>query len=705
MKKPWWEDGVILIAEGFVSMWNLYSVKKEEIPTLVEKYMKTGANTVHFGAMEVGTGCGTDYTKPIFNLTGRTGMDPDLLKIFLDEFHKYGIRVIIYFNGHSLVPQFFIDHPDWVQVYEDGTKALDIYGTGISACPNNPGYRKWQGDVIKDLCKYDIDGVFLDGDIFFQKTCFCDVCKEKFREKYGFDLPSKRDRLNPNWRYLREFQIDSLTEYVEYLHRALRDERPQSLLYCNAGLRTANWATGRQNRRLMDAQEMLLAEGGFLYGNLNNTPIWRTECEDKLCVTQSGGKPVISGMAVDHKGWNWYQLPPGEYKQMMFAAVATGAHIYAGMSSPQNNIDTLIDNINSVYHFIRKNENKLYPTKSLAKTAIVWSNVNADYYKGGSIKKTDFTQEASFTNIGDLHKEFEGFYETCFRNHVPVDVIDEVSLIDKSLNNYDVIMLPNIACMSEKEVEAVKEFVKNGGTLISSFETSLYNEYGEQRKCFALEDLFGVKLNEPESFGPLRFDYVMPVCGARYTEELANFKYLPAPQYIIKTSSVKSTSIIDMATLLKGSYDGQPGRSDNGFCYVNQYGKGKSIYFAGTLGQLIIEWHFPEYMNLTGRLIKENSTEQTRLINAPASVSINVRENTKTGEILLYLINYTGPMTRPIKEIVELQNIRIETGFNIKSAETLYESDNCLLDKNEGGGSITIGKLKEFEVIVIKSDS
>jgi hypothetical protein len=35
MMKQWWEEGVILISEGFVSMWNLYSVKPEEIPEIV----------------------------------------------------------------------------------------------------------------------------------------------------------------------------------------------------------------------------------------------------------------------------------------------------------------------------------------------------------------------------------------------------------------------------------------------------------------------------------------------------------------------------------------------------------------------------------------------------------------------------------------------------------------------------------------------
>jgi hypothetical protein len=704
MMKQWWEEGEILISEGFVSMWNLYSVKPEEIPEIVDKYRRTGANTVHFGAMQVGEGCGADYTKPIFNMTGRAGMDPDLLRIFIEEFHKHGIRIIIYFNGHSFVPQFYKDHPDWVQVYEDGTPALDIYGTGISACPNNSEYRKWQADVIRDLCQYEIDGVFLDGDIFFQKTCFCTTCKSKFKEKYGFELPSKQDRANPNWKYVREFQIDSLTEYVGHLYNALKEKRPQALLYCNAGLRTANWPTGRQNRRLMEVQDMLLAEGGFLYNNINLTPIWRTECEDKLCMTQSGGKPVISGMAIDHKSWNWYQLPPAEYKLMMYEAIVSGSHIYSGMSSPQNNIEGLIENIYSVYRFIKENEKTLYPTESLAKTAVVWSNVNADYYKGGSIRKTDFTQEAVFTNIGDLHKEFEGFYETCFRNNVPVDVIDEVSLTDGLINRYDTIILPNIACMSDEEIKAVNQFVYNGGTLIASFETSMYNEYGEMRDRFGLEDCFGVTLTTKESFGPLRFDYVMPVYDAPYTDQLKTYRYIPAPQYVKKTVNTSGERILDLAEFLKGSYDGQPPRSANGFCYINKYGKGKSIYFAGTIGQLLIELHFPEYIALTGKIIKDCSKDKVRVVKGPASMSINIRRNGQ-GKTLIYLLNYTGHMMRPITEMVEFLNVVIDVDYPVSNARTLFLKDNCKFDQKGDTCRITVNKLKELEIIELDGNS
>lgn len=699
--EKWWENNALLITEGFAPMWSLYSIKTHEIPKLAEKYYRTGANTIHLGCMELGKGCGTNYEKPIFKITGNQNIEYDLLGLFISEFHKLGIRVIMYFNGHSFVPQFFIDHPSWVQIYEDGSPALDIYGTGASACPNNPGFKEWQANIIKDLCEYEIDGVFLDGNIFFQQTCFCDICKNKFKNIYNFELPSKKDRNNPNWRYLREFQIDSMTDYVAYLYNALKDKRPQALLYCNSGLRAANWATGRQNRRLVEVEDILISEGGFLYGNLNEIPIWRTECENKLCVSQSMGKPVVSGIAMDHKSWNWYQLPSIEYKLMMYGAIATGSHVYAGMSSPQNNIEGLISNLNTIFSFIKQNKNYFYPTKSLAKVAIIWSNITADYYGGGNIEKTDFTSETLFTDVGDLHKEFGGFYELCFQNGIPVDVLDEISITDGSLKNYDLVILPNIACVSSCECTNIKNFVKDGGTLLSTFETSMYNEYGEITNDLMLKDVFGISLYEKKSYGPLTSDYIMPVPNAPYMDSFDDYKYLPAPKYIKKTISEKGKSILDLAELLEGGYDDQPNKSNYGFCYLNNYGKGKSIYFAGTIGQALFDWRFPEYFNLLNCIIVDNSRSLITLKNAPLSVSLNIRENLCMGEILIYLVNYTSPVLRPITQVIELENIQIKINFKIKKARSLCSKDNLEIRHNKNSCTLNIKKLKGFEAIVL----
>ncbi len=57
---------------------------------------------------------------------------------------------------------------------------------------------------------------------------------------------------------------------------------------------------------------------------------------------------------------------------------------------------------------------------------------------------------------------------------------------------YKTLILPNIAALSDAQCDQLRAFVKNGGSLIATHETSLYDELGAPRKNFALADLFAV---------------------------------------------------------------------------------------------------------------------------------------------------------------------------------------------------------------------
>jgi hypothetical protein len=55
----------------------------------------------------------------------------------------------------------------------------------------------------------------------------------------------------------------------------------------------------------------------------------------------------------------------------------------------------------------------------------------------------------------------------------------------------DVLVLPNLAAMSDEQCAAVRRFVEEGGGLVATGETSLYDEEGRRRADFALADLLG----------------------------------------------------------------------------------------------------------------------------------------------------------------------------------------------------------------------
>ena len=61
------------------------------------------------------------------------------------------------------------------------------------------------------------------------------------------------------------------------------------------------------------------------------------------------------------------------------------------------------------------------------------------------------------------------------------------------LFSLSLLILPNVAAMSDAEAAAVRAFVRAGGALIATNETSLYDPSGAPRTDFALADVFGTQ--------------------------------------------------------------------------------------------------------------------------------------------------------------------------------------------------------------------
>jgi hypothetical protein len=153
---------------------------------------------------------------------------------------------------------------------------------------------------------------------------------------------------------------------------------------------------------------------------------------------------------------------------------------------------------------------------------------------------------------------------------------------------------------------------------------------------------------------------------------------------------------------LPGSYSGSPEVSDYPFIVDNSYGKGKSVYMAGTFGGSLNKYHFPDYYQILSNLVSRLSQPLVRLENVPSSVEVTMRRG--SGSIFLYLINFTSEMKRPIQRIIPCQNLKIELIIKekVKSVNALWIPKT--LDFRADGQSITfvLPVIEEYEVIEIR---
>ena len=94
-----------------------------------------------------------------------------------------------------------------------------------------------------------------------------------------------------------------------------------------------------------------------------------------------------------------------------------------------------------------------------------------------------------------------GVFRAMMEDHLPLDIVIEpdVENLD-TLRKYKVLVLPNAACLSQRALDAIRIFIREGGGLVAMHESSLCNEFGDRRADFGLADLFGCHFRGTEDF-------------------------------------------------------------------------------------------------------------------------------------------------------------------------------------------------------------
>lgn len=637
----------------------------------------------------------------VSSAAGKT--NADWLGHYLPEAKKRGLRVAVFFDVHHYNTNFAARHPDWMQKNENGSLP-HIYDTGVSPCINSP-YREWVFQVLRDLAAYPIDGVFFDGPLFFPESCYCEHCQRKWGEQHpGEPMPSKKQRTGEAFGKLVDFQAHSLADFLHDSNRVLKQRNPELALYMNSGVRGANWASARLNRVLIQEEDILGSEGGFLGGDLTRLSLWKPGLTARLLQTQSGGKPCQIFTAASHKPWTFSLLPEAELRLSFFDSLANGAACSFAFT-PLDLNQPEAQSVTALNRYLAQNESYYTGTKSEARTALVWSDVTVNFYAGAAAQMIDIDRVAARSEIGNLDGEFSGLADALVRSHTPFDVIDDVALEKEPLDRYETIVLPNVACMSEAVAARLGEWVKRGGTLLATFETSLYDQTGTHRPNFALAEVLGAE-SAGKIIGPMPHDFMKPetrnpkfeVQSSTFkvqSSKLATKEFLEASIYHVSTTATTAEAEMQFMKPLAGRYDGLPQLSDDPALLVHQWGKGQAVYFSGDLGNTIQTFHLATHLDLLGPWF----ASPIKISNAPGSVEVTLRSQDDGNRWLLHLVNATGEMTRPIRNVVPVHGISIKLppGRSARKV-TAVRSGQAI----SPGQTITLTVLQDYELLVIE---
>ena len=134
----------------------------------------------------------------------------------------------------------------------------------------------------------------------------------------------------------------------------------------------------------------------------------------------------------------------------------------------------------------------------------------------------------------------------------------------QNLSDLKALVIPEMAVLDKAHIDKIREYVKNGGILVSFGHSTLLNEKGERLKEEALRDLFAVQNKSGSEITGGVMEFSDPLCKKNLGNDIFEVKHILNPLYnkslkIIATINVKDTHPV---------------------IFENQHGKGKSIYVA-----------------------------------------------------------------------------------------------------------------------------
>jgi hypothetical protein len=287
------------------------------------------------------------------------------------------------------------------------------------------------------------------------------------------------------------------------------------------------------------------------------------------------------------------------------------------------------------------------------------------------------------------------------RSHVQFNIIDDVSILLGELKNYDLLIMPTVACLKEDVAKEVKKFTENGGNVISFYDTGFYSDDGTLLQTPLLKDIQGIKdVNSAIHYAVPGTGYQRITAQNDYTINVSEFGF-PSCNYAMNvTPSNDSKMFVETSEIIPSRYSAFPSKWYAG-AIENNYGKGKSIYFTGDLGQAYFTSSNPDLYTLFVNTVNKLSRPIVET-NAPGSVEVVLRKCEEG--YALHLINFTGEMTHPITRIIDLYDTRVTLHLQDVKGElkSITGENPTNVEIKNGTISFTLPKIKIYEVIIIK---
>jgi hypothetical protein len=371
----------------------------------------------------------------------------------------------------------YTDHPEWLQVGIDGRKAVfygDIafwigeYDEDVWLCPNDPVYKERVKSSFSQLAETGIDGIWIDipkfqcdfGDWDSNWACHCEDCVKKFIEDTGFELPRRVDWDSDVWKTWILWRQQVITDYIKELNNTVKSVNPECMVIVE------HWH-GIDSESVREAWSPILLQGvtdclAHEYSAASSNSL---TYDYYNYLRDVASYLFYRGLDGEHPSWVLAYSSEKKGQKMLAATLLTAGCNFYDTDTPDMDGTVSLQQQDEIFTWIKDYALYYYEGEPWGNTAVYYSKATMDFLYHEQWGE------------GDFYCEFMGISMMLLSSHIPYEVI--FSLDD--VNQFHTVILPNIAAMSDQEIEKVNEFVNKGGKVIATGETGTYDEWGSRR--------------------------------------------------------------------------------------------------------------------------------------------------------------------------------------------------------------------------------
>jgi hypothetical protein len=255
----------------------------------------------------------------------------------------------------------------------------------------------------------------------------------------------------------------------------------------------------------------------------------------------------------------------------------------------------------------------------------------------------------------------------------------------------------------------------DGGSIVATFETSLYDEEGRRRIDFGLADIFGVSYDK-EVEGPMQNSYLRLKKDSSTNQFHPVLKDLEDSYRIINTINmvkvIPRSSFPYPVTLIptypdlpmEDVYPRVPETDIRGL-YLRNTGKGRIAYFPGDIDRTFWQIMSADHGKLLRNTIRWALMEDPIVeVKGPGVIDVTVwrQENSMT----VHLVNFTNPMMMkgPFRELIPvtaLISIKIPPDKKASGVHLLVNEVKPSFEIKEDNMILTVPQIYDHEIIGI----